>query len=296
MYLTIHRGAKEVGGSCVEISNEQTKILIDFGLPLSDNNGNSLNINKIIQSDINNLLKQGILPDIRGLYKTEDPEISAIFISHAHPDHFGLLNFVHPSITIYCSEITKSIILDVYPYLYRFNYNLPNFVVTNNLKIVEIDELSVKPYDVDHSIPASQAFEIFSENINILYTGDIRSHGRKSYLLKSILKNINKTDYLLLEGTNIGRERSSILSEEDLEEKLFQHFKSEKLNITIFSAQNLDRFISIYKACLRSKKTLVIDPYTAYILEIFKPLSKNIPQFNWNNIKIFFLRIKLLKN
>lgn len=133
MKLTIHRGTKEIGGSCVEISNEQTRILIDFGLPLSDNSGNSININEIIQSDINNLFIQGILPKINGLYKTEVPEISAIFISHAHPDHFGLLNFVHPSIPIYGSEITKSIILDVYPYLYDFDYNLPNFVVSNNL-------------------------------------------------------------------------------------------------------------------------------------------------------------------
>ena len=33
MKLTIHRGAKEIGGTCIEIQSENSKILIDFGLP-----------------------------------------------------------------------------------------------------------------------------------------------------------------------------------------------------------------------------------------------------------------------
>lgn len=102
------------------------------------------------------------------------------------------------------------------------------------------------------------------------------------------MTNINKVDFLILEGTNIGRTNSLILSEKELEDKLFQLLKTEKLNIIVFSAQNLDRFISIYKSCLRLKKTIVIDPYTAYMLEKFQSLSKNIPQYNWNNIKIYF--------
>jgi ribonuclease J len=38
MRLTIHRGAKEIGGSCVELQSENLRILIDFGLPLVDEN------------------------------------------------------------------------------------------------------------------------------------------------------------------------------------------------------------------------------------------------------------------
>jgi mRNA degradation ribonuclease J1/J2 len=39
MLLTIHRGAKEIGGSCVEIQSGGTRILIDFGIPLVNQNG-----------------------------------------------------------------------------------------------------------------------------------------------------------------------------------------------------------------------------------------------------------------
>ena len=34
MRITIHRGTKEIGGSCVEIRSDRTKILMDFGMPL----------------------------------------------------------------------------------------------------------------------------------------------------------------------------------------------------------------------------------------------------------------------
>ena len=34
MQIVIHRGAHEVGGSCVELSHDGTTILLDVGLPL----------------------------------------------------------------------------------------------------------------------------------------------------------------------------------------------------------------------------------------------------------------------
>jgi len=34
MNLVIHRGSREVGGSCIEIFHDDTRILLDVGLPL----------------------------------------------------------------------------------------------------------------------------------------------------------------------------------------------------------------------------------------------------------------------
>jgi len=46
MNFKIHRGTKEIGGSCVEIWTENTRILIDFGIPLVEKNGSDFNFNK----------------------------------------------------------------------------------------------------------------------------------------------------------------------------------------------------------------------------------------------------------
>lgn len=44
MRLTIHRGTKEIGGSCVELKTHDTRLFLDIGLPLVDREGNRLDI------------------------------------------------------------------------------------------------------------------------------------------------------------------------------------------------------------------------------------------------------------
>ncbi len=36
MKLIIHRGAKQIGGSCVELATDRTRLIIDAGLPLDN--------------------------------------------------------------------------------------------------------------------------------------------------------------------------------------------------------------------------------------------------------------------
>lgn len=84
MKLIIHRGDKGIGGSCIEIrSNSGASIFIDAGLELY---GEKATLPKEIENT------------------------DAVFLSHAHPDHFGLLGGVPPNIPMYCGEITESIL------------------------------------------------------------------------------------------------------------------------------------------------------------------------------------------
>ncbi len=87
MNLTIHRGTNEIGGSCVEISTANTRLLIDVGLPLDSNVKTIDELNPF-------------LPKIDG-------KIDAVFISHYHQDHHGLLAGIDPSIPVYVSAGTE---------------------------------------------------------------------------------------------------------------------------------------------------------------------------------------------
>jgi ribonuclease J len=69
--MCIHRGSRQIGGSCVEVESHGQRLLIDLGLPLDAEN-NSIQY----------------LPDISGL-DGNDPSLLGIFISHPHLDHFG---------------------------------------------------------------------------------------------------------------------------------------------------------------------------------------------------------------
>lgn len=273
--LIIHRGADEIGGSCVEINDDKTRLLFDLGLPL-----NSMD---------ENCSKEDYKLDLKGLYAKDEPEIDGIFITHAHLDHFGLLEFIHPKIPVYLSQTAYNILTKILPLLKNGDFPKLNLNVIKPNIPTKIGTFEITAHDVDHSIAESMAFEIKVGGKKILYTGDLRFHGRKNYLSKNLSK-IKDVDYLLMEGSTLGREDQNQKSEDELMLELAEHFKNERLSIVPFSAQNLDRFISVYKACLKAKKTLVIDPYTCYVLEAFKDLSKNIPQFDWNNIAVYFVK------
>jgi ribonuclease J len=56
-------------------------------------------------------------------------------------------------------------------------------------------------------------------------------------------------DYLLLEGTMIGRSTKKEKSEDDLQTEFEKYFNEDKLNLVSVSVQNIDRLVTIYRAC-----------------------------------------------
>ena len=100
-------------------------------------------------------------------------------------------------------------------------------------------------------------------------------------------------DYLLMEGTNIGRTTKS-KSEDEIENELATVFKeSDKINLIYQAGQNIDRIVSVFKACKKANKTLVLDIYLAYIMATLVRVTGNklpFPSSSFPNIKVFFRR------
>jgi ribonuclease J len=69
--IRIHRGAHEVGGNCVEVeAADGSRIVLDAGLPLDRSTHDRLT-----------------LPQFAG-------PVTAVFVSHPHLDHYGLVGRV----------------------------------------------------------------------------------------------------------------------------------------------------------------------------------------------------------
>ncbi len=290
MLLTIHRGAKEIGGSCIELQSDNSRILIDFGLPLVDENREQIDSKKIIIQSKEDLIKKGFLPRIKGLYDNEHPQIDAVLLSHPHQDHYGLLSYINPKIPVYMSRGCNALI-EVSYFFCQTNYDLGNIKTVRPWRHFKKGDFTITPYLVDHSGFDALAYLIEAEDKRIFYSGDFRGHGRKKVLFDNLLKYPpRKIDYLILEGSMIGRDKGEYDTESDIEKEMVNLFKNdEKLFFVACSSQNIDRLVSVYRACLKTKRTFVIDPYTAFVLDKLKILSSKIPQHNWNNIKIFFV-------
>ena len=123
----------------------------------------------------------------------------------------------------------------------------------------------------------------------MFYSGDFRATGRKKIVYeKQIESPPENIDLLLIEGTMVERTNHLYLTEDSVEEAIYKTIKDQtNLSFVISSAQNIDRLISVFRACKRTRKILVIDIYTAWILEMVRKQSKNIPAIEWHEIKVF---------
>lgn len=287
--IIIHRGTQTIGGTCVEIRHKDGRILLDLGMPLMASGGFELD-----ESDLKNpSIKNEILPDIEGLYDTEKPTVSAIFISHAHIDHCGLLNHVHPDIPVYCSAGTHSLVKIgrvFYPNQSKIFFK--NFKIFEHWKPIQLNGFKITSYLMDHSGYDASAFLIEVDNKKIFYSGDFRGHGRKSILLDRLFKNpIKNIDCLLMEGTTLGgKHQFGFNTEVEVEQAFYKIFSTQKdISFIAAAGSNVDRLVSLYKASIKSQKILVLDLYTYYLLHQLKKITSGLPPFTGDNIRVFYL-------
>ena len=159
----------------------------------------------------------------------------------------------------------------------------------------------ITPFLVDHSAYDAYALLVESDGKRLFYSGDFRAHGRKAVLFEHLIANPpTNIDALLLEGSSLGRlnDDQHFPTEADIETQLVQAFSAtEGLALVHTSAQNIDRVVSILRACKRTGRKLIIDLYTAAILEATGNL--HIPQSNWPEVSLFIpqaQRIQIKEN
>jgi len=272
--IVIHRGAHEVGGSCVELNFKDSTILLDIGLPLGYN----------FDDDIDSSLPQPLFQDLRQGAK----KVDAVILSHAHLDHYGLAGMLPQGIPVYCGEASVELMAlskEVSP------KGIPMFKseAFQDQKTFQVGDFLVTPYLMDHSAFDAYGFLISSGGKSIFYTGDFRGHGRKSRLFKLLVKDPPKVDVLLMEGTLFGeRSEERGVSEDELEKRFVKVIgETNGIVLVTTGSQNIDRLVTIFKAAKQTNRMLIIDFYTAEVLERLKKYAR-LPQASWPRIKVCY--------
>ena len=174
MRACIHRGTKQIGGTCVEIEASGSRIIVDLGLPLD-------------AVDVD----PALVPQISGL-REHDPSLLAIVVSHGHRDHWGLIPKVRADIPIVMGRATERIMCAAADFV-------PDAFAPKAWKHLESDKpLRIGPFAItprlnDHSGFDAYALEIEAGGRRLFYSGDLRAHGRKGNLFELMLKNPQKT-------------------------------------------------------------------------------------------------------
>lgn len=250
MKITIHRGQNQIGGSIIEIASETTKIILDAGAELDE--------------------ELPVAPQIEGLFFGQ-AAYDAVFISHYHGDHLGLCDQVLPDIPVYIGKGAADVTNASRRYLNKPEYRFAGYYEAE--KVISIGDIQITPYLCDHSAFDAYMFHIACGDKAVLYSGDFRANGRKSF--SHLLKRFPHADALIIEGTTLSRGLETPKTEVDLE-----HIAAKAMDDTdspvfmLQAATNIDRLVTIFKAARRRDRILLQDLYMA---EVACAAGGNIP-------------------
>lgn len=277
MQITIHRGANQIGGNCIEVSSCNARIIFDIGDELPEINSTQVN--------------ERTVPNVPDLFvetsKTEN-SIDAIFISHMHGDHIGLIDRITSNISVYIGQYAFQIWSTIQEFTNQPQTINPIIYLSNEAPIT-IKDITITPFLIDHSAFDAYSFLIECDGERCFYTGDFRNHGfAKKYTAaiqsNPLLKNIDK---LLIEGTNLYKNEYVAESEFGISERAVVIMKNTTGNVFVLqSSANIARIQAIYNAAKRAKRILLVDIFTANILN---KLPKRIPNpFTFDDVYLFF--------
>lgn len=137
---------------------------------------------------------------------------------------------------------------------------------------------NLRCFPVDHSIPGACAWGIETSAGWVVYSGDLRLHGKRADLTESFLAEAAslRPKALIMEGTNVPRE-TNIAEQEVYENGLKAIANSKGLVIADFSPRDVDRLLTFLQIARDTGRKLVILPKDAYLLKTLRLLEPEIP-------------------
>jgi len=329
--LSFYGGVDEIGGNKILIK-DKGRLFLDFGMSFSQAKrflSEFLQPRKC--NGILDFVELGLLPWIKGIYredylrhcgiKDEGPSIDGVLLSHSHMDHSAYIHHLREDIPIYMTresyvimkaieETSKTSFTDLTTLKKTFHF-IPKardsgykrlegrkariereIRVIGSYEDFEVGEIKVKFAPVDHSLPGAASHIIETSEEAIVYTGDLRFHGRREKESKRFVKEARRASptTMITEGTRIDSNKS--ITERDIEEKATKIISSFKGFVAVdYPLRDLDRLLTFYNVAKNTDRTLVVNLKQAYILEQLigdypglDEVAIYIPRKNWGLI------------
>jgi ribonuclease J len=261
--LTVHRSTNQIGGNCIELAFDGHRLLLDAGHPLDAD-------------------EPGTGPLVPPTLDT-GARVDALVISHPHQDHYGLLRELPPNWPVWCGE-AAAILMRTTAAVGGGRIAQPLHPYRSGQRF-EVGPFAITPFLTDHSAFDAHMVLVECAGRRLLYSGDFRRTGRKAKLVDRMMAAPPPDiDVLLLEGTTLGR-TEAYPTESDLEARFATLFRETKGRVFVtWSAQNIDRTVTLYRACKRTGRPLVLDLYALDVLERLGALHDSLPRLGWPGV------------
>ena len=306
--LDFFGGVDEIGGNEIQITSPESGFFFDFGLGFGRANDFLSEFLQPRKSNgILDFVALGLLPCIKGIYRedylkhvglnhTAEPAVDGVCISHSHVDHVSYIHHLREDIPIYLSEQSLMILkaledtgaagfseylhlkksFQLVPKKNGEGYKKGKVTVDRDIQVVEpyktfeIGDFQIKSAPVDHSLPGAVGYIAENPEETVVYTGDLRFHGRQPHLTQKFVTEARKAQpsVMLCEGTRINSIEN--ISEDNIEKNAVEEVNSCKgLVVVNFPVRDLDRLVTFYNVAKGSDRELVVSLKQAYLLNLF---------------------------
>ncbi len=261
--LTIHRAAHEIGGNCIELRLGEHRLLLDAGSPLDAG-------------------RSPLATQIPATLDLEAP-VDGVVISHPHQDHYGLLPALPERWPVWAGAASAALMDLTWRVTGSTGRPLRSY---ESFRRFDVGPFRITPLLTDHSAFDAHMLLIEAGGRRVLYSGDFRRTGRKAGLVDRLLQRPPMdVDLLLLEGTTLGR-ASGFPTETDLEASFLDAFQRTPGRVFVsWSAQNIDRTVTIYRAAKRAGRELVLDVYSLHVLETLARHRDSLPRLGFPGMR-----------
>lgn len=259
MQVVIHRSAAQIGGNVVEVRSRNTRVILDAGRELPPLDGS----------------RCADRMEVEGL--TFGPRtFDAVFLSHHHGDHCGLIDRLLPDIPVYAGCRTSHVL----GVIADFTGGARRRTRPLEAETVRVGDLAVTPIPVEHSSHEAFMFLIQEEGKkgkSVLYSGDYRNgDGAAEWVRERV--GAEGLDLLITEGTNIAV-GSPPFRDEDAVAAAAERLMAA-CGGTVFvlcSSTNEPRVRALHAACSRTGRTPCHDLFMSAVRSLLAPSDPKPP-------------------
>lgn len=236
-------GADEIGRSMIYIEYNKTAIVVDCGMEFPDDLS-AFGVNRIVSY---------------GSYiKNNLSKVKGLFITHLHEDHIGgIRRFLEKfNVPIYAESLTCE-----YLKLKNSFKEGTMLIPIKSKQNINLGPITIRPYEVEHSVLKAFGYEIISKYGNVIVSGDFKL-GNSAEAVKENIKKWGITERplaFLVESTNANRE-GYCKHESDIIENIESLIKKHKDDLLVIStfASNMIRLKNIIEAAQRNAQDIFV--------------------------------------
>ena len=148
---------------------------------------------------------------------------------------------------------------------------------------------NLRCFPVDHSIPGACSWGIETSSGWVIYSGDLRLHGRHGKLTELMIKQVAQLHpkALILEGTNV--DKAANVFEQEVYENAFKAINDARgLVIADFPPRDVNRLLTFLQVARDTKRKLTILPRDAYLLKTMRLLDREIPDLTEEDALVIY--------